>query len=54
MRFLRHLKLLFKELFSFARDKKAWWILPIVAILLLLAALIIAGQVSAPFIYTLF
>ena len=54
MVFLRHLGRLFIELWGFAKQHKAWWILPIVAFLLLLAALIFAGHASAPFIYTLF
>lgn len=43
-----------KELFRFAWANKAWWIIPIVLVLLLLAVLIVAGQGAAPFIYTLF
>lgn len=54
MRFLRHLGNLLNEFGSFAWQNKAWWIVPIVLTLLLLAALITAGQISAPFIYTLF
>jgi len=54
MRFLRHLGKLLMELLAFAWHNKAWWIVPIVAVLLLLALLIVAGQTTAPFIYTLF
>lgn len=45
-----------KEFFEFIRLKKKWWLLPIVAFLLILGALIVFGQSSAlaPFIYTLF
>ena len=43
-----------KELLHFAWANKAWWIIPIVMVLLLLAVLIVAGQGAAPFIYTLF
>jgi hypothetical protein len=54
MRFLRHLGQLLKEFGCFAWDNKAWWIIPIVLVLLLLAGLIVVGQSAAPFIYTLF
>lgn len=54
MRFLRHLGNLLKEFGGFAWHHKAWWIVPIVLTLLLLAVLITVGQGSAPFIYTLF
>lgn len=55
MRFLRHLLRLFKEIGTFAWQNKAWWIVPIVLVLVLLAALIVMGQIAAPaFIYTLF
>jgi hypothetical protein len=45
---------LFREIFQFARQNKAWWIVPTVVILLLLGVLIFSGQAVAPFIYTLF
>ena len=54
MRFLRHLLLLFKDLFVFARHNKIWWIVPLVIVLLVLALVMVAGQAIAPFIYTLF
>jgi len=54
MLILRHLGRLLKELFAFAWENKAWWIVPIVLVLLLLTALIFAGESVAPFIYTLF
>ena len=54
MRILRHLGRLLKEILSFAWHHKAWWIVPMVLILLLLAGIIIFSQSSAPFIYTLF
>lgn len=54
MRFLRHLGRLLKEFGMFAWHNKAWWIIPIVLVLLLLAAMIVVGQSAAPFIYTLF
>ena len=54
MRFVRHLLLLFKEFGAFAWHNKAWWIIPVVLVLLLLALFVITGQTVAPFIYTLF
>jgi hypothetical protein len=54
MRFLRHLGILLKDFLGFAWHNKAWWIVPIVLVLLLLALLIVTGQTAAPFIYTLF
>ncbi|MFC1667167.1 DUF5989 family protein [Candidatus Omnitrophota bacterium] len=44
------------ELFSFLWERKLWWMIPIVGVLLLLGLLIFFTQSSAvvPFIYTLF
>jgi Family of unknown function (DUF5989) len=44
------------ELWAFMRERKKFWLLPIVAVLLLFGALIVLTQGSAvaPFIYTLF
>ena len=55
MRFLKYLGRLLKEFLGFAWQNKAWWIIPIVLVLLLLALVIVAGQTAVPaFIYTLF
>jgi hypothetical protein len=54
MRMLKHIGRLLKEIGEFAWHNKAWWIVPVVLIMLLLALLIITGQSTAPFIYTLF
>ena len=54
MRFLKHLLRLLKEFGEFAWHNKAWWIVPVVLVLLLLSVLIFAGSTAAPFIYTLF
>lgn len=54
MRFLKHLLRLLKEVGQFAWHNKAWWMAPVVLVLLLLALLIVSGQTVAPFIYTLF
>ncbi|MGQ9661768.1 MAG: DUF5989 family protein [Kiritimatiellia bacterium] len=54
MLFLRHLLRLLKEASHFAWQNKVWWIVPMLIVLLLLAFLIVAGQTTVPFIYTLF
>ena len=46
---------LFRELWGFLSENKKWWMLPIIAVLLLFGILIIlSGTGLAPFIYTLF
>ena len=47
---------LIKEFWQFLRIRKKWWLLPIIALLLLLGLLIFVFQNPAvsPFIYTLF
>ncbi|HTM12325.1 MAG TPA: DUF5989 family protein [Bryobacteraceae bacterium] len=44
------------ELWSYMRDRKKLWLLPIFVMMLLLGALLILAKTSvvAPFIYTLF
>jgi hypothetical protein len=46
----------FKDLFAFMRERKKFWLAPIILVLLLLGVLIVFAQGSAvaPFIYTLF
>jgi hypothetical protein len=46
----------FKDLFGFMRERKKFWLAPIILVLLLLGALLVFAQGSAvaPFIYTLF
>ncbi len=45
-----------KDLWNFLKERKAWWITPIVVFLLLIGLLLVFGSSSpvAPFIYTLF
>ena len=45
-----------KEFWEFMKERKKWWLAPIVITLVLLGALIIftEGSAIAPFIYTLF
>ena len=47
---------LLKDLWMFMRERKKFWLAPIVVVMLLLGALIVFAQGSAvaPFIYTLF
>ena len=44
------------ELWAFMKERKKFWLLPIITVLMLLGALIVLTQGSAvaPFIYTLF
>jgi hypothetical protein len=44
------------EYFSFLKQHKKWWLLPIVIVLVLFGLLIILtkGSALAPFIYTIF
>jgi hypothetical protein len=45
-----------KELWAFMRERKKFWLLPIILVLLLFGALLVLteGSAVAPFIYTLF
>lgn len=47
---------LFKDLWAFMRERKKFWLAPIIVVLVLLGALLVLAQGSAvaPFIYTLF
>ena len=47
---------LLKDLWAFMRERKKFWLLPIMVIMLLLGGLLVLTQGSAvaPFIYTLF
>jgi hypothetical protein len=45
-----------KEFWQFLRERKRWWLAPIVMFLLLLGCLLVfaKGSALAPFIYSLF
>ncbi|GAB7022196.1 DUF5989 family protein [Salidesulfovibrio brasiliensis] len=45
-----------KDLWGFLRERKKFWLLPIIIVLLLFGALIVltSGSAIAPFIYTVF
>jgi hypothetical protein len=47
---------IFKDLWGFLKERKKYWILPLVIALLLFGALIVLtyGSAVAPFIYSLF
>jgi hypothetical protein len=47
---------LLKDLWEFMRERKKFWLAPIILVMILLGALIVFAQGSslAPFIYTLF
>ena len=44
------------ELWAFMRERKKWWLIPIIVIMLLVGSLLVfaQGSVLAPFIYTIF
>jgi len=54
MRTLKYAGRLLGEFLHFAWKNKAWWIIPVVLVLLLLTLFIVAGSGVAPYIYTLF
>jgi hypothetical protein len=45
-----------KDLWSFIKERKVYWLAPIIIVLLLLGVIIVfgGGSAVAPFIYTLF
>jgi hypothetical protein len=45
-----------RELWAFMRERKKWWLAPILIVLLLVGTLLVFAQGSAlaPFIYTVF
>lgn len=45
-----------KDLFSFITERKKFWLVPLIVVLLLFGVLIVltSGTAIAPFIYTLF
>jgi hypothetical protein len=47
---------LVRELWTFMRARKKWWLLPLIMVMLMIGALIVfaQGSVLAPFIYTIF
>jgi hypothetical protein len=45
-----------REMWLFLRERKKWWLLPILIVMFLVASLLLFAQGSAlgPFIYTIF
>jgi len=45
-----------KDIFKFLKERKKWWLLPLIFVLFLIGVLLIlsSGSALAPFIYTLF
>ncbi|MFH1081389.1 MAG: DUF5989 family protein [Pseudomonadota bacterium] len=44
-----------KDLWGFLRERKKWWLMPMIVMLFLIGLLIFSsGSAVAPFIYTLF
>ncbi len=55
MRAFKYLGRLLKESAGYASENKAWWMVPLILVLLLFGLLILVMQgASLPFIYTLF
>ncbi|MFT3782174.1 MAG: DUF5989 family protein [Nibricoccus sp.] len=54
MRRLKNIARLFSELWAFARAHKAWWIIPLVVMLLFISFLVVGVSTISPFIYSLF
>ena len=44
------------ELWGFMRERKKWWLLPVIVVMVVMGALLVFAQGSAlaPFIYTIF
>lgn len=45
-----------KDLWNFLRERKKWWLAPVILVLLLVGLIIVfsSGSAIAPFIYTIF
>jgi hypothetical protein len=45
-----------RELWTFMKVRKKWWLLPLIVVMLLVGTLLVLaqGSVLAPFIYTIF
>ena len=50
------MKVLIREFWTFARERKRFWLLPLIAAMVIVGGLILVTQTSAasPFIYSLF
>lgn len=54
MRRLTHLARLARDLWTYTWRARAWWLIPVVTVLGLLAALVVMAANASVFIYTLF
>jgi hypothetical protein len=47
---------LVRELWAYMRERKKWWLAPVLLVMMLVGALLVfaQGSVLAPFIYTIF
>jgi hypothetical protein len=54
MRTLRYLWRLLKEFGAYTWEYKAWWLIPVVGVLVLLGLLALVGQTALVNLYTLF
>jgi len=47
---------LISELWGFMRERKKWWLIPVIVVMLIVGSLLVFAQGSAlaPFIYTIF
>jgi hypothetical protein len=54
MRRLGYFGSLLREVFQFAREHKAYWMVPFFLVLGLVILLVVTSSATAPFIYTLF
>jgi hypothetical protein len=45
-----------REIWLFMRERKKWWLLPVIVVMVLIGSLLVFAQGSAlaPFIYTIF
>jgi hypothetical protein len=50
----RYIARLLGELFQLARERKAYWLVPTIVVLLLIGFLVVVSEAAAPFIYTIF
>ena len=54
MKRIAHIGKLLGDIVGFAASNKAWWLVPIVLILLAVAGFALLSSSAAPFIYALF
>jgi heme/copper-type cytochrome/quinol oxidase subunit 1 len=53
--FLRHAGRLARDVVGYAVHNRAWWLLPVMGLLVVVIGLIVVGQAAAPYtLYTLF